>query len=239
MSPKTPSRRRRGMLLLMVMLMLALFMGIGAMLLTIAARARAAARANMSATQQSASSDTVVRDALDQALMAALRGASTGTNGSVTFTGSTAPVLENLLADKYGPPLLTGSGVLQSATGTPLLTLSSTSPGIASVANRLSGRILTITPSANDGDTASFRILAAQTDTSGTTSINLANLPANTIRTLPVGTTTFSINGREFTPTTGTSGPEPYDAYDDTDLNIWLAQPLLDSGTVSRFDRLS
>lgn len=241
--PKTMTTRsyqrqsnRRGMLLLLVMLMLSLFMAIGAWLLTITLRSRASARAYGNAALATAGNDNLAKEALDAALFQALRG---GTNGSVTINGTAAPVLENLLADKYGPPLITGSGVLQSATGTPVLTLSSTSPGIAGVANRVSGRILTIAPSANDGDAASFRIIGAQTGTSGNTLINLANLPSSTIRKLPTGTSTFYINGREFTPTTGTSGPEPYDAYDDTNLNIWLAQPLLDNGQVSRFDRLS
>ncbi len=223
---------RRGMLLLMVLLMLSLFMAIGALLLTVGLRARSAVRAYGDAATSTSANDNLARAVLDDALLQALRG---GTNGSVTINGTT-PALENLLADKYGSPLITGSGVLQSATGTPLLTLSSTSPGIAAVANRLSGRVLTTAPNASDGDTASFRILSATTG-SGTTSIHLANIPTATIRKLPTGTSTFVINGREFTPLTGTSGPETYDAYDPE--NNWLAQPLLSLGQVSRFDRLS
>lgn len=222
---------RRGMLLLLVMLMLSLFMAIGAWLLTITLRSRASARAYGNSALATTGNDNLAKEALDTSLLRVLRG---GTDGSVT-SGTTA-ALENILADKYGSPLITGSGILQSATGTPLLTLSSTSPGIAGVANRLSGRVLTITPNANDGDTASFRILGA-TGTSGTATIHLANLPTTTIRKLPTGTSSFVINGRDFTPTTGTTGPESYDAYDDA--NLWLAQPLLELGQVSRFDRLS
>jgi hypothetical protein len=222
---------RRGMLLLLVMLMLSLFMAIGAWLLTITLRSRASARAYGNAALATTGNDNLATETLNTALLRLLRG---GTDGSVT-TGTT-PVLENLLADKYGSPLISGSGVLQSATGTPVLTLTSTTAGIAGVANRLSGRVLTITPNSNDGDTASFRILGA-TVTSGTAAIHLADLPTTTIRKLPNGTSSFVINGREFTPTTGTTGPESYDAYDDA--NLWLAQPLLALGQVSRFDRLS
>ena len=151
---------RRGMLLLMVILMLSLFMATGAVILTIAARARAAARANMSSSQQSSLSDTVVRDALDNALLAAIRGATTGTNGSVTIGGA----LENLLADKYGNSGTTTGNSLSAASG-PLITINITSVpswGTASgSASRLNGRVLTIQPDPADGDTTSFRILGA------------------------------------------------------------------------------
>jgi len=226
---------RRGMLLLLVMLMLSLFMAIGAWLLTITLRSRASARAYGTAALETTGADNLAKQSLDESLLRVLRG---GTDGSVTVSG-TLPALENLLADKYGPPLISGSGVVQSGTGTPVLTLTLTGSGLGGIANRLGGRILTLSPNPSDGDISSFRILGGiQTGTTGSTAeCYLANLPATPFRKLPTGTAGFFINGREFTPTTGTTGPESYDAYDDA--NIWLAQPLLALGQVSRFDRLS
>jgi hypothetical protein len=257
MSHEVAYRRRRGMLLLMVMLMLALFMAIGAMLLTIASRSRAAARANFVASQQSVSSDTICRNALDQALMAAIRGATSGTNGSVTVTGSTGTILENLLADKYGPSTtsITGTGVLlsnpaagvipaNSGTGAPVMTISLTSLSQSgSTPSRLNGRVLTINPSQGAGDTASYRILGAtgtSTSTTGTTTCYVAQMPSMVARRLPALDTPFPvvINGREFTPASGSTVPESYDAYDDA--NLWLAQPVLANGQVSgTYARLS
>ncbi|MEI7780639.1 MAG: hypothetical protein WCJ18_01780, partial [Planctomycetota bacterium] len=266
MSHNVAPRTRRGMLLLMVMLMLALFMAIGAILLTIAARARAAARANMGATQQSALSDTVIRNALDNALIAALRGATSGTNGSVTFTGSvttfgtasfdsatgsfsitgttpatgtSTPVFENLLHDKYGLPI-TATGSITSGTNTPVITLSlsSLSP-YANPGSGLNGRVLTLKPAAGVGDIASYRILGA-TGTSGTTTCFIPQMPSTVLRSLPASNLSFPvfINGREFTPLgSGTTTPEAYDAYDIA--NDWLAQPVLANGQVNSFGRLS
>jgi hypothetical protein len=226
------------MLLLMVMLMLALFMAIGAMLLTIAARARAAARANMGTTQQGLLSGSITREALDQALLAVLRGATSGTNGSVTFTGTTAPILENLLADKYGSPI-TGTAAITGGTNSPVMTLSLTGTAFSSLPpSRLNGRVLTINPLAGTGDIASYRILGAET-ISGTPTCYVAQMPSTVVRRLPALSTSFPvvINGREFTPASGTT-PESYDAYDDA--NFWLAQPVLANSQVSgSYARLS
>ncbi|MCX7412408.1 MAG: hypothetical protein NTW36_03070 [Planctomycetia bacterium] len=229
--------RRRGMLMLMVMLMLALFMAIGAMLLTIAARARAAARANFAATQQSALSDAPLRDALDEALMATLRGAMTGTDGSVQITSATTHFRENLLADKYGLSI-TGSGVIATGTGNTVMTLSLTGTALTSgTASRLNGRVLTIKPRPGDGDMASYRILGASGTTSPTTCY-VAQMPSVVSRQLPTGSFEVIINGREFTPVTGTSTNESYDAYDNE--NLWLAQPVITIGQVSgTFPRMS
>ena len=237
MSHNLVSQSRRGMLLLMVMLMLALFMAIGAILLTIAARARAAARANFGATQQSALSDTVVRNALDNALMAALRGATSGTDGSVQMTGTSTDFRENILADKYGSPI-SGTGSITSGTNSPVMTLSLTGlSGSGTTPNRLNGRVLTLQPRSSDGDIASYRILGA-TGTTGTTTCYVAQMPSTVSRTLPAGTFGVIINGREFTPASATTTPESYDAYDDA--NLWLAQPVLANGQVSgTFARLS
>ena len=257
MSHAVAYRRRRGMLLLIVILMLALFMAIGAMLLTIASRSRAAARANFVASQQSVSSDAICRNALDQSLMAAIRGATSGTNGSVTVTGSTGAILENLLADKFGPSTtsITGTGVLlsnpaagvipaNSGTGAPVMTISlSALSQSGSTPSHLSGRVLTINPSQGAGDTASYRILGAtgiSTSTTGTTTCYVAQMPSMVSRRLPALNTPFPvvINGREFTPDSGTTQPESYDAYDDA--NLWLAQPVLANGQVSgTYARLS
>lgn len=227
------------MLLLMVMLMLALFMAVGAILLTIAARARAAARANMATTQQFASSDISVRDALDQALLALLRGATSGTNGSVTVTGTTAPILENLLADKYGSPI-SGTAQITGGNGSPVMTLSLTGTAFSNLQpSRLNGRVLTINPPAGDGDIASYRILGAEMS-SGATVCYVAQMPSMAVRRLPALGTQFPVivNGREFTPASGTTTPESYDAYDDA--NLWLAQPVLANSQVSgSYARLS
>ncbi len=265
MSHDIISTNRRGMLLLMVMLMLALFMAIGATLLTIASRARAAARASMAATQQSALSDTMAKDVLDKALSAALRGATSGTNGSVTITGSvttfgtatfigtgpgsvlgstgatgtSSPVFENLLFDKYGPQITATASITAGST-TPVMTLSLTSlSSYAGQPTALNGRILTIRPAAGVGDIASYRILGAS-GTSGTTTCFVPQMPSTVLRTLPALNVSFPvvINGREFTPLgSGTTTPEAYDGYDNA--NDWLAQPELANGQVTNYRRLS
>lgn len=225
--------RRRGMLLLMVMLMLALFMAIGAMLLTIAARARAAARAYSSAIQQTAAADSVARDALDSALLSLLRGASSGTNGSVTIDGA----LENLLADKYGNPITGTGATITSGSGTPLLTVSVPLSPATIAPSRLNGRVFTIKPSPNAGDAASYRILGTASSSPATISCYLAQAPLIVNRPLPQTAFDFVINGREFTPVASGTAPEPYDAYDAA--NHWLAQPVIASGQVTYLSRIS
>jgi hypothetical protein len=220
---------RRGLLLLIVVLMLSLFMAAGAMLLTIAARARAAARA-MDVANRLGVADMVARDALDAALLAALRGATSGANGSVTVTGT----LENLLADKYGSPI-TATGTSLSGTATPVMSFTLNGlPGDAE--RRLAGRIATIVPRTGDGDIASYRILAV-TQSAGINTCSVAQLPHGPQRSLPAQTFDVFINGREFTPVAGTTTPEAYDAYDAA--NLWLAQPVIDNGQVKEFGRLS
>jgi hypothetical protein len=233
MAYSTLHHRRRGMLLLMVMLMLALFMAIGAMLLTIAARARAAARAHMSATQQSAASDTVICNALDNALLSLLRGATSGTNGSVTINGT----VENLLADKYGDPVTgTGATILSGSTS-PLLTVNLPLNPTTVLPSRLNGRVFTTKPTPGDGYPASYRILGAIP--SGTSAITcyLAPAPLPFSRPLPRSAFDFVINGREFTPSGTSSAPESWDAFDNA--NIWLAQPVIEAGQVTHFNRIS
>lgn len=226
---------RRGMLLLLTLLMLALFLGIGAMLLTIAARARATARAYAAAGNDSLINDAVMRGALDEALMAVLRGSSTGANGSV-MSGSLA---ESILADKYGGSFTcTGSG-LTPATSTVLALNLSAIPATAAPPSRLNGRILTINPDAKDGDVASFRIIAAVPSGGGATCY-LTNVPAPFPRRQPTPAATYPVvvNDREFTQASGTQSPEPYDAPDSN--NNWLAWPQLQNGQLSgTFAKLS
>ncbi|MFM8951790.1 MAG: hypothetical protein ACKOOF_01825 [Planctomycetaceae bacterium] len=217
---------RRGMLLLLVLLMLALFMGAGAILLTIALRARAAARA----TTQAAQSEGIPRAALDEALLALLRGSPAAVNGSVAVSGT----YENLLHDKYGTAI-NGSGSVVSGTTGPVVTVSLSLTG-TTPSTQLNGRILTIKPRASDvGDIASFRILGV----SGSTCY-LSRMPSLVNRVLPAPAQAFdvAINGREFTPVSGTSTPEPYDAPDDQ--NAWLAWPSVANNQMSgTFNRLS
>jgi hypothetical protein len=231
-----PDPRRRGMLLLLVLLMLALFLGAGAILLTVAIRARAAARANAATIAQATVSDALTRTALDQALMALLRGnVASGTTGSVTISGT----LENILADKYGPPT-TGTGSIATGSSAPVMALSLTGLRVSSTtpASRLNGRILTIKPrSGQTGDITSLRIVGAVgTGSSGTCYV--ARQPSFIPLALPTGPFDVVINGREFTPLPGTSTPEPYDAPDDA--NAWLASPAVVSNQITGpFNRLS
>jgi hypothetical protein len=225
------------MLLLLVLLMLALFMGAGAMLLTVAARARASARANAAAITQWSQSDKAVRDALEEAILTVIRGSAiTGTTGSVLFTGTSLyPPGESLLADKYGISL-TGSSTKLSGTNSPVMSLSlqlSTTGTLKS--GELNGRILTIVPQLGDGDIASYRILSF--DSAGGNQCYVAQPPSVTPRQHPTKSFDIVINGREFTPVSGTTTPEPYDAFDSA--NGFLAQPMLANNQIDRFARVS
>ncbi len=230
------------MLLLLVLLMLALFMGAGVILLTIAARARASARANAAAMTQSDLNEQSVRDALEEAILAAVRGAAaTGTTGAVvsgtTSAGTTLyPPGENLLADKYGRSL-TGSGSQLTGTNSPIMSFSLQLPAPARRAEELNGRILTIVPTAGDGDIASYRILGFESGSASASICYLAQLPSTVRRQYPARDFDIVINGREFTPVSGTTTPEPYDAFDDQ--NGFLAQPVLASSQINNFVRLS
>lgn len=241
--PRSPAYAagRPGMLLLVVLLMLSLFLGIGAILLTIAARARAAAQASAAATTATSFGDALARDALDQALMAALRGAASGTDGAVTINGGQA--MESLLADKHGivtasgTPWFTGTCIgLTSSTTSPLMRVNLEGMSRSPVGSQLNGRILTLMPTAGNGDIASYRILASSGGASPICFV--AQIPGASGPVLPSGTAvlpsgTFPvvINGRDFTPAslTGTT-PEAFDAYD-TATNPFLAKPLITNGT--------
>ena len=213
--------RRRGALLLMVLTSLTLFMMMGTLMLITAIRARATARAFANAATSSDVSLIQSRAALDEALMLALRGSRS--TPATQFT-------ESILEDKYGGATISGSGATLSGNVArdPVLTLTLTTATNA----WLNGRILTLKDrSANDWTT--FRIVGVDG-----AEIYLANVPFRPALGIQAsGTYDYRINGREFTPISGTT-PEPYDAYDDA--NAWLAQPLLAGGqTGGVYNRLS
>ena len=227
--------RRRGMLLLLVLLMLALFLGAGAILLTVALRARAAARAHAAATTQTAQAEGLPRAVLDEALMSLLRGSPAAAGGSVA--AMTSGTLENLLADKYGTSVI-GSGSVAAGAAGPVITMSLTSLTGTTPSSELNGRILTIKPRQGDiGETASFRILGVAGTTLPATCY-LSRMPTIVNRPLPTQPFDLVINGREFTPVSGTNTPEPYDAPDEA--NAWLAWPSLTNNQLSgTWNRLS
>jgi hypothetical protein len=238
-SPSYRYPRRRGMLLLLVMLMLSLFMAIGAWLLTITLRSRASARAFGSASIASSMNEELARETLDEALLSALRGSPAAFNGSVAITsGST---WENILEDKYGKPVFATGSIQLGTTPSAFMSLSlntflesGTVPGqlvpspSGTTPSRLNGRVLTIKPLGNDGEIVSYRILGAS-GTSPAMTVHVATLPDNRLRRQPTGAFDVVINGREFTPVSGTNVPEAYDAYDDA--NLWLAQPVITGTT--------
>lgn len=226
-------------MLLLVLLMLSLFLAAGAMLLTVATRARDAARATAAYVQPLALNDEAARAALDQALMALLRGSTSGSNGSI-MTGT---FCENILVDKYGESRsFQGSALSGTTSPVPTLTITATSGDLTTgtgAAPRLNGRILTIKPRPGQGDVVSFRILNAVATSASSARCYLAQLPSRSSPALVSSTMSFDVivNGREFTPVSGTSTPEAYDAFDDA--NTWLAQPSLNALQTGSFGRLS
>lgn len=226
-------------MLLLVLLMLSLFLAAGAMLLTVATRARDASRATAAYVQPLALNDEAARAALDQALMALLRGSTSGSNGSI-MTGT---FCENILADKYGESRsFQGSALSGTTSPVPTLTITATSGDLTTgtgAAPRLNGRILTIKPRPGQGDVMSFRILNAVATSASSATCYLAQLPSRSSPTFVSSTMSFDVivNGREFTPGSGTSTPEAYDAFDDA--NKWLAKPSLNALQTGSFGRLS
>jgi hypothetical protein len=230
-----PADRRRGMLLLLVLLMLALFLGAGAILLTVALRARAAARAHAAATTQAAQAEGLPRAALDEALLALMRGSPAASGGSVAAV--TSGTLENLLEDKYGASII-GTGSIAAGAIGPVITISLTALTGTTPSSQLNGRILTIKPRQGDvGDIASFRILGVAGSALPATCY-ASRMPSIVNRVLPAQPFDLAINGREFTPLSGTSVPEAYDAPDGQ--NAWLAWPSVTNNQLSgTFNRLS
>jgi hypothetical protein len=206
----------------MVLTSLTLFMMMGTLMLITAIRARATARAFANAATSSDVSLIQSRAALDEALMLALRG---------TRAAALLPLTESILEDKYGAATISGSGATLSGNVArdPILTLTLTSATNAT----LNGRIITL-KDRSAADWTSFRIVGVDAN-----EVYLANVPFRPALGIQAsGTYDYRINGREFTPISGTTTPEPYDAYDDA--NAWLAQPVLAGGQVGGvFNRLS
>ena len=214
---------RKGMLLLLVLSVLTTFMMVGALMLVLATRARTSARAFSSAANSAATSSVQTKALLDEALMVLIRGSK-----SPTMPGA---FTESILEDKYGTgTTLTGTatsvtpftlaGICTNSKVLLTATVTGTMPATVTHPCQLNGRVLTLKPSAGDGDRASYRILRA-TGNPGSFTCHLANMPANRATILPKKPCDVTINGREFTP-------EAYDGYDDQ--NQWLAKiPLVDS----------
>lgn len=219
---------RSGALLLVVLLALSLFLAIGVMLMTVSMRARWSARAHGDARLLDSGYELVCKSLLDEALMSAIRGSASGTNPMMVGSVLSSTNVENLLQDKFGNSITcTGSGL--SGFNTPVLTLSLNGLPSAESPGQLGGRILTIRPNRPGENHASLRILGAAQNGSSTVCY-LANSASPITRTLPSGTFSVVINGKEF-------AAEAWDAYDDD--NIWLAQPILMNGQVDDFNRLS
>ena len=221
MHPRHRSADRRGMLLLLVLTALSFFLLLGAFLIVSAVRARTAARAFANATQAAAVDGIQSRTLLDEALLIALRGSK-----DPNVRGPTGPITESILGDKYGTA---GSG-----TGSVTLAYDPAAPLLTATASGLSlgpphGRVLTIVPNPALGGPVSFRTVGGSGGT-----VFLANTPLrpgfpSALLSTTSSTYTAVVNGREFTA-------EAYDAYDD---DPWLAQPVLSTGTVTRFRRVS
>jgi len=228
---------RSGMLLLIVLMMLSLFMVTGIAMLTMATRARSVARANLVARSKLSGTEEIARTALDEALLAALRGTKVGAND---------PITESILADKYGDPII-GQGLIKAPTSAGpstthfMASLSELSPA-QTAPSRLNGRVLTFIPAGDDGDVASYRILLAAKDPAVANNIIclLRKTAVSRAQTAPKLLSDIRINGREYTPlAAGAAGvsPEAYDAFDDS--NKWLAQLTVAQGQVSAVPRTS
>jgi hypothetical protein len=226
---------RRGALLLLVLTALTLFMMLGTLMLVTATRARTSARAFADATTSLSPASIQTRAVLDDALMALLRGTVDASGG----------IGESLLEDKYGRGTLSSSAVrvtgdvnrdailrvdIVSSATSGTVTTSGSHP------SQFAGRILTLLPNPGEGDPASFRIIGS--NTAATPTLLVANVPFRSGLRLTSGSQYRArINGREFTPVTGTSTPEAYDGYDNA--NGWLAQPMLLTGGSLTFPRVS
>ena len=220
------SERRRGVILLVILSLLTLFMMLGATYLVMASRARVTAKAFAAANNGSRNqiNSGLGESFVDEALLSVVRGSP----NSLITTGSTS-----LLADKYGADSPITGSIVGSATGSLIVSFTSTVSGTQSV-EQLNGRVLTFqTPTLT---TASVRILRAEPAPNSTTvklfipdgpTLSGANLTSALINSSVSGlngTTHFIINGREFAG--GSAGPnESYDAYDSN--NDFLANPLL------------
>jgi len=232
-SPHPPPSGRRGVLLLLVLSALTLFIMLGALMLVTATRARTSARAFADAASSASAGSAEARAVLDDALMMLLRGSK----------GPMPPNWESILEDKYGAGTLSGSTarLTGNVNSDPVLLVDivgGLSSGTTAVSGtnppQFAGRILTLIPTTGQGSPASFRIIGS--NTSSTPTLYVANVPFRSGLTFVTGSMYgVRINGREFTPTSGTANPESYDGYDDN--NRWLAQPTLAAGGTVSFLR--
>lgn len=209
---------RRGMMLLVVLSLLSLFLMLGTLMLVNTSRAKTSAQAFAAATASNASSTTVSRRLLDEALMKL-----------ITAPAGTPGLTESLLADKYGSGTAIKGRMLSLVDNGPLLTgtLAVTLTG-SSKPFELNGRVVTLVPKVGErGDITSFRILRTTGSTSPYT-CQLANLRLGRPVSLPPGACDVIVNGPEFRT-------EAYDAYDSD--NAWLTQVELENSRVKRVPR--
>ena len=232
--PLITSEPRRGVILLVILSLLTLFMMLGGTYLVMAARARATAKAFATATNGSQSQINAGLSAslVDEAFLSVVRG-SPSTGAVVTTTAS-----NSLLGDKYGTTTTLSGSLVGSATGSLIVSFTSSVSGTLP-AEQLNGLVLTFqTPTLT---TASVRILRAEPIASSSNvklyipdgpTLSGVNLTSSAINSSLSGLTGphFIINGREFT--SGTSGPnESYDGYDYN--NDFLADPFSPSSRPS------
>ena len=224
--PLIGSRPRRGVILLIILSLLTLFMMLGGTYLVMAARARATAKAFATAANgsQSQINAGLAASLVDEAFLLVVRGS---TNSAVVTTTAS----NSLLGDKYGTSTTLSGSLVGNATGSLIVSFTSTLSATQPV-EQLNGLVLTFqTPTLT---TASVRVLRAEPITSSSNvklfipdgpTLSGVNLTSSAINSSISGLTGphFIINGREFAG--GSAGPnEPYDAYDSN--NDFLANPL-------------
>jgi len=224
--PLIASEPRRGVILLVILSLLTLFMMLGGTYLVMAARARATAKAFATATNGSQSQINAGLSAslVDEAFLSVVRGSPS--SSVVTTTAS-----NSLLGDKYGTTTTLSGSLVGNATGSLIVSFTSSVSGTLP-AEQLNGLVLTFqTPTLT---TASVRVLRAEPIASSSNvklyipdgpTLSGVNLTSSAINSSISGVSSphFIINGREFSG--GLTGPsEPYDAYDSN--NDFLANPL-------------
>jgi len=224
--PLIASEPRRGVILLVILSLLTLFMMLGGTYLVMAARARATAKAFATATNGSQSQINAGLSAslVDEAFLSVVRGSPS--SSVVTTTAS-----NSLLGDKYGTTTTLSGSLVGNATGSLIVSFTSSVSGTLP-AEQLNGLVLTFqTPTLT---TASVRVLRAEPIASSSNvklyipdgpTLSGVNLTSSAINSSISGVSSphFIINGREFSG--GVTGPnEPYDAYDSN--NDFLANPL-------------
>jgi len=233
MSPAIVRQQHRsGVLMLVVVSMLTLFLLLGTTYLVVAARAKQAARAQARLAMDSSSIGIAPARLLDGVMLKVVRG-GTGGVSSPKVSGSAILTLpagsnvsfESLLGDKYGDGLTkTGTATAiepvsitssSGSTSSPLLTCTLQISGLQ--AADLPGRVLTILGS--NREPTSHRILSGSAS-GGAFSVLLSNPARRRPFSLPTTPVDVVLNGLEFV-LDGSSGNEPYDAFDDK--NVFLS----------------